>query len=165
VAERRPNIFADEFTIERGDLRGEPVVRNSGAEQLGGTLYELAPGAEGMPLHVHHGIEELVVVLSGRPILRTLKGESELAPGDVVAFPRGQRGAHTLANRSRQPVRYLMLSTKVAPEVVEYPELGTVRVLTRMPFEEPDPKDDPADRLTLLFDRSAAKGEQGARRS
>jgi len=157
--ERQPNIFADEFTFERGALRGEPVARNSGAEQLGGTLYELAPGADGMPLHVHHGIEELVVVVLGRPTLRTLEGERELAPGDVVAFPRGRRGAHTLANRSSGPARYLMLSTKVTPEVVEYPELGTVRVVTRLPFEPSDPKDDPADRLMLLFDRSAAKGE------
>jgi uncharacterized cupin superfamily protein len=109
-----------------------------------------------MPLHVQHGIEELVVVVSGRPTLRTLGGERELAPGDVVAFPRRRRGAHTLANRSR----YLMLSTKVTPEVVKYPELGTVRVVTRSPFEPPDPKDDPADRLMLLFDRSAAKGER-----
>jgi hypothetical protein len=52
-----------------------------------------------------------------------------------------------------------MLSTKVTPEVVKYPELGTVRVVTRSPFEPPDPKNDPADRLMLLFDRSAAKGE------
>jgi hypothetical protein len=50
-----------------------------------------------------------------------------------------------------------MVSTKVVPEIVEYPELGTVRVMTRPPFEPPDPDDDPADRLTLLFDRSANK--------
>ena len=78
-------------------------------------------------------------------------------PGDVLAFPRGRRGAHTLANRSDAPVRYLMLSTKATPEVVEYPEQGTVRVLTRAPFSEPEPGEDPADRLILLFDRADAK--------
>jgi uncharacterized cupin superfamily protein len=60
-------------------------------------------------------------------------------------------------NRSSEPARYLMVSTRVAPEVVEYPELGTVRVLTRPPFEPPAPDEDPADRLMLVFDRSAAK--------
>jgi hypothetical protein len=50
-----------------------------------------------------------------------------------------------------------MLSTRVVPEVVEYPELGTVRVLTRPPFDPPDPDEDPADRLMLLFDRAADK--------
>jgi hypothetical protein len=50
-----------------------------------------------------------------------------------------------------------MISTKVMPEIVEYPEQGTVRVLTRPPFAPPDPQDDPADRLMLLFDRADAK--------
>jgi uncharacterized cupin superfamily protein len=156
--ERRPNIFADTFTVERGGLRGEPVARKAGAELLGGTLYE--PGADVIPLHVHHAMEELAIVISGTPTLRTLDGEHELAPGDVVAFPRGQRGAHALQNRSDSPVRYVMVSNKVVPEVVEYPELGTVRVMTRPPFEPPDPDEDPADRLTLLFDRSADKQQR-----
>jgi len=82
-----------------------PVVRRAGGERLGGTLYELAPGSKGFDLHVHHGIEELVVVLAGRPTLRTLDGEHELEPGEVVAFPVGRRGAHTLENRSDEPAR------------------------------------------------------------
>ncbi len=155
----RPNVFAETFSRKRGDLRVEPVASNAGAEELGGTLYELPPGCDGAPMHLHHGMEELVVVIAGTPTLRTLEGEGEveLAAGDVVAFPRGRRGAHTLANRSGAPVRYLMLSTKVMPEIVEYPEQGTVRVLTRSPFAAPDPNEDPADRPVLLFDRSDAK--------
>jgi len=152
-----PNVFADDFTYERGKLRGEPVARRAGAEQLGGTLYDLQPGSDEMPLHIHHAMEEMAVVLSGTPTLRTLDGERELAAGDVVAFPRGRRGAHTIVNRSEEPVRYLMLSTRVVPELVEYPELDTVRMITHQPFEPPGPDDDPADRISLSFDRSAAK--------
>ncbi len=157
MSEPRPNLFADHFSVERGGLRGEGVVRAAGGEQLGGTLYELAPGHDGMPLHIHHGMEELAVVISGHPTLRTLDGESELRPGDVVAFPRGRRGVHTLANRTDEPVRYLMISTKVMPEVVEYPEQGTVGVMTRGPFEPIGPDEDPADRLRLRFKRSDAQ--------
>jgi uncharacterized cupin superfamily protein len=153
----RPNVFADKFTVERGGLRGEPVARTAGAEQLGGTLYELAPGTEMMPLHIHHAMEEMAIVIAGKPTLRTLDGDEELAPGDVVAFPRGRRGAHTLVNRSDEPVRYVMISTRSTPEIVEYPELDTVRVMTHQPFEPPDPDEDPADRLMLHFDRSSAK--------
>jgi uncharacterized cupin superfamily protein len=155
----RPNVFTDTFTIERGSVRGEPVARNAGAELLGGTVYELSPGADGAPLHIHHAMEELLVVLEGTPTLRTLDGERELAPGEVVAFPRGRRGAHSVANRSEARARYLMVSTMMTPEIVEYPELGTVRVLTRLPFDRPEPDEDPADRLRLLFDRSAATDE------
>ena len=49
-----------------------------------------------------------------------------------------------------------MISTKVMPEVVEYPEEGTVRMLTRAPFDPPKPGDDPDDRLILRFNRSDA---------
>ena len=156
MTDERPNVFADRFSIERGRMRAETVVRNAGGDQLGGTLYELAPGADEMPLHVHHGMEELAIVLSGTPTLRTLDGEFELEPGDVVAFPRGRRGAHTLVNRSSEPTRYLMMSTKVMPEVVEYPEQGTVGVMTRAPFAPPEPGEDPADRLRLRFKRDDA---------
>jgi uncharacterized cupin superfamily protein len=156
VSDPRPNVFADTFSIDRGPLRGEPVVRNAGGVALGGTLYELAPGGDVMPLHVHFGMEELAIVLSGRPTLRTLEGESELAPGDVVAFPRGRRGAHTLVNRTDEPVRYLMISNKVVPEVVEYPEQGTIGLVTKAPFEPLAPGEDPADILRLRFKRDDA---------
>src|SRR6202044_1949922 len=103
VSATRPNVFTDRFSRERSGLRAERVVAAAGGELLGGTLYELAPRHEGVPLHIHHGMEELAIVISGRPTLRTLDGESELAPGDIVAFPRGRRGGHTLANRTDQP--------------------------------------------------------------
>ncbi len=156
--DERPNVFGEQFSITRGGMRGEQVCAKAGAEDLGGTLYELAPGSDGVPLHIHHAMEELVVVIAGTPTLRTLDGDSVLSPGDVVAFPRGRRGAHTLCNRSDERVRYLMLSTKATPEIVEYPEAGTIRVLTHPPFEPPKPGEDPADRLMLLFDRSDSKG-------
>ena len=73
----QPNVFADTFTIERGSVRGEPVARNAGAELLGGTLYELSPGADGAPLHIHHAMEELLVVLEGsRPCARSMASGS-----------------------------------------------------------------------------------------
>jgi uncharacterized cupin superfamily protein len=156
VSATRPNVFAERLSMQRHGLRSEPVVRAAGGELLGGTLYELAPGHEGVPLHIHHGMEELAIVIFGRPTLRTLEGESELAPGDVVAFPRGRRGGHTLANRTDEPARYLMVSNKVMPEVVEYPDDGTIRALTRGRFDPPKPDEDPADRLILRFKRSDA---------
>jgi uncharacterized cupin superfamily protein len=157
VSGARPNIFAERFSRERPGLRAESVVKEAGGELLGGTLYELAPRFEGVPLHIHHGMEELAIVISGRPTLRTLEGQSELAPGDVVAFPRGRRGSHTLVNRTDEPVRYLMVSNKVMPELVEYPEDGTIRALTRGTFDPPKPDEDPADRLNLRFKRSDAE--------
>jgi uncharacterized cupin superfamily protein len=153
----RPNIFADELGLgsaSRGLLATE-LFRRAGAERLGGTLYELAAGERGPPLHFHHGNEEVLVVLRGAPTLRSLDGDSTLSVGDVVAFPTGSRGAHAIENRTDDPVRYLMLSTRIQPDVVEYPEDNTIRTTTRSIFDGPPASGD-RDALSLLFDRTSA---------
>jgi uncharacterized cupin superfamily protein len=64
--------------------------------------------------------------VSGRPTLRTPEGEQELREGDVACFPRGKDGAHQVSNRSDEPVRVLMLSTLIRPEIVEYLDSGKI---------------------------------------
>jgi uncharacterized cupin superfamily protein len=113
--------------------------RQVGVDKLGASLFELAPGASTFPLHVHHANEELIVVVGGRPTLRTLEGERELAPGEVVGCPVGRRGAHRLDNRTDEPVRVLVVSTMIAPEVNEYPDSGKVWMRSFAPgAEAPD---------------------------
>jgi uncharacterized cupin superfamily protein len=94
-----PNLFDPEW-VERTDapLRGRTarVGAAAGAERLGATLYEIDPGENGSPFHLHHGNEEMIIVLSGTPTLRTLNGTRTLDPGDIVACPVGRAGAHQL---------------------------------------------------------------------
>jgi uncharacterized cupin superfamily protein len=94
-------------------------------------LWELDPGARSGEYHFHHGSEETIIVLRGRPTLRTPDGERELAEGEVVHFARGPEGAHTVVNRSGEPVRYLMAAAHGTPEIIEYPEEGTLCVMAR----------------------------------
>jgi uncharacterized cupin superfamily protein len=72
-----------------------------------------------------------MVVLRGRPTLRTGEGSRQLAEGDVVHFPTGPDGAHGVANETDEPVRYLMTSTLHSPEVAEYPDLSQITVQAR----------------------------------
>jgi uncharacterized cupin superfamily protein len=60
----------------------------------------------------------------GRPTLRTPEGERDLDEGDVVAFPRGDAGLHQVSNRTDEPVRVLMLSTLIRPDLVHYADSG-----------------------------------------
>lgn len=92
---------------------------------LGATVYELAPAASAI-YHVHHSSEEALLVLRGRPTLRTPAGERQLKPGDVVHFPPGPEGAHGLRNDTGEPARYVMAGTRVSTEVCEYPDLNKV---------------------------------------
>lgn len=96
------------------------------AELIGASMYELEPGDRLWPYHTHHANEEWVIVLRGRPTLRTPEGERELAEGDVVAFPRGEDGAHQISNGTETPLRVLMLSTLLSPDVIEYLDSGKI---------------------------------------
>ena len=114
-----------------------------GAELLGGSLYELEPGDRLGPYHTHHANEEWVIVVRGRPTLRTSKGERELREGDVACFPRGTEGAHQVLNRTDEPIRVLMLSSLILPEIVEYLDSGKIGARNakgeRIMFARPGP--------------------------
>ena len=96
------------------------------AALIGGSMYEVEPGDRLWPYHTHHANEEWLIVLRGRPTLRTPEGEQELDEGDVVCHPRGQDGLHQVRNATDEPIRVLMLSTLIKPDIVEYPDSGKV---------------------------------------
>ncbi|MBA3366376.1 MAG: cupin domain-containing protein [Actinobacteria bacterium] len=89
------------------------------------SVYELRPG-NWVPFHFHHGAEELMVVLRGRPTLRTGEGERQLSEGEAVHFAPGPVGVHGVSNDTDEPVRFLMASTLPSPEVAEYPDLKQI---------------------------------------
>jgi uncharacterized cupin superfamily protein len=103
------------------------VGERAGAEELGASVYELEPGDE-MVYHYHVQREELMIVLTGRLGLRTADGWEELPEGEVVAFPRGERGAHGYRNNSDRPVRVLMISEMNGPNISVYPETEQVGI-------------------------------------
>jgi uncharacterized cupin superfamily protein len=78
------------------------------------------------PYHWHFGEEEWLIVLAGRPTLRTPEGEEALRPWDVAVFVTGEAGAHEVRNDTADPVRVVMLSTISDPEVCVYPDSGKV---------------------------------------
>jgi uncharacterized cupin superfamily protein len=131
-----PNVFdaGPDFELEGVVMR--EVARHAGAEALGATAYELAPGAKWADLHFHHANEELLLVVEGAPTLYDLDGSRRLRTGDVVAFPTGRRGAHRLTNESEAVARFLIVSTMAMPEVVEYPESGRVFVMSEPPWTD-----------------------------
>lgn len=108
-------------------LRAARVGERAGAEQLGASVYELGPGDE-MVFHYHVQREELLIVLAGRLSLRTATGWEELREGEVVAFPRGERGAHGYRNDGDTPVRVLMVSEMNGPNVSVYPDTNQVGI-------------------------------------
>jgi uncharacterized cupin superfamily protein len=125
-----PNVFESAgWERDLGSVRGSRIGAAAGARDLGCSLYELDPGGQAAPYHLHHGNEELLVVLDGTVELRTPDGTRELGRGAVVAFPTGSAGAHRLRNVSDAQARYLLISTMRFPEVAEQLDTGTVLAL------------------------------------
>jgi uncharacterized cupin superfamily protein len=106
-----------------------------GADRIGASLLELGDGELSFPYHFHHGVEEWMYVIAGSPAVRTPSGERTLEAGDLVCFPAGPEGAHTV----RGPGRVMMISANREPSISVYPESG--KLGTR-------PADD-ADRLNF----------------
>jgi uncharacterized cupin superfamily protein len=133
------NVFEPEWSSEEKDgSKRSRIGRQAESERIGASLYELPPGARPWPYHYQHANEEMIIVLSGRPHLRTPAGWRQLEPGEVVAFPRGPAGAHQVENRGDELARYLILSEMNAPEAVVYPDSGKVGVLSRAPGSQGD---------------------------
>ena len=126
----RPNILRPELdgSSDRDGFRCRTlrVAEKAGSRRLGASLYELPPGQRSAPYHWHTANEEMLIVLRGTVSLRDPDGWRELPAGSVVAFPRGERGAHQIRNDGSEPVRFLMVSELRSPEVVVYPDSGKV---------------------------------------
>jgi uncharacterized cupin superfamily protein len=132
-----PNIWDDAWGEQQEDWSGGGGLAKRlvpSGPHLGATLYELERG-NFMIFHFHHGSEELLVVLRGRPTLRTPAGERQLEEGAVVHFPVGPDGAHEVRNDTDDPVRYVVAGTRVSPEVVEYPDLKQLTAQSRLPSQ------------------------------
>jgi len=130
-----PNAFADDWDDPFPPMEGwrSHVKRLvPPGNDLGMSVWELLPRQTQVPYHFHHGTEELMLVLRGRPTLRTPEGERELEAGAAVHFPKGPAGAHQVINRTDEPVRYILASSNASPEIVEYPDSGKIAAASRL---------------------------------
>jgi uncharacterized cupin superfamily protein len=153
-----PNVFSSEWERDLGAARGTRVAALAGAAELGATVYELDPGGQAAPYHLHHANEELLVVLDGTLELRTPEGLREVGRGAVVSFRPGPAGAHRLRNASDRPARYLFISTMRHPELAEYPDTGTVLAMKAPGDGWAFPAGSAGDYVTLLGEAVRADG-------
>ena len=97
-----------------------------GAQQLGLSVYELPPGQSICPYHYENAEEEWLIVLAGRPTLRTPEGERELGPWDCAFFPTGEAGAHKVTNSTGETVRVCIWSNRLPVATSVYPDSDKV---------------------------------------
>ncbi|MBI2376913.1 MAG: cupin domain-containing protein [Deltaproteobacteria bacterium] len=137
---QKPIINIDDVPLEtfshgsKFEVQDGAIAPHIGGQLLGYSLAVVPPGKRAYPFHCHHVNEEMFFVLEGRGTLRFGAEEHPIRKGDVIAAPPGGREtAHQLVNTGTDPLRYLMVSTMLSTEVVEYPDSEKVGVYVGSP--------------------------------
>ena len=100
--------------------------------RLGCAYTEVAPGETACPYHVHHGEDEMFVILAGEGEYRFGGRRYEVKAGDVLGAPMGGPDyAHQLINTGRTTRKYLAISSKADINVQEFPDSGKFLVSSR----------------------------------
>jgi len=119
---------------ERFDAKIGGIAPRIGAQKLGYNITAVPPGKSAFPSHNHHANEEMFFVLQGSGELRMGENTYPVRVGDVIACPAGgKEAAHQILNTGTEELRYLAVSTKLSPELVEYPNSGKFGVLAELP--------------------------------
>ncbi len=97
-----------------------------GLTQFGAHVETLQPGSRSSERHWHEEEDEFLYVVSGEATVVEDDGAHLLGPGDAACWPAGAANAHQVVNRSDAPCTYLIFGTRMAREVIHYPDLGRV---------------------------------------
>jgi len=123
-----------EEAAERYEAKMGFIGPRVGAQKLGYNITAVPPGKSAFPRHNHHANEEMFFILQGSGQVRIGDETYPLRMGDIVACtPGGQDKAHKITNTGDEELRYLAVSTKLSPEVVDYPDSGKFGVLAELP--------------------------------
>ena len=102
-----------------------------GAQKLGYNITILPPGKRAFPHHNHRVNEEMFFVLEGNGEIRIGTERTPIKQGDFIACPPGGlEVAHQIINTSDKELKYLAVSTKLSPEIADYPDSGKFGILT-----------------------------------
>jgi uncharacterized cupin superfamily protein len=124
----------DRFSARLGSI-GTKI----GARQLGYNLTVLPSGKRAFPFHNHRVNEEMFFILEGEGELRLGGARHPIRAGDVIACPPGgPETAHQIVNTSDAELRYLAVSTRLSPEIAEYPDSGKFGVLAEVAADADD---------------------------
>ena len=131
----RPSGFAPTGgSAERYESSMGMVGNVLGARKLGYNITAVPPGKRAFPPHNHQINEEMFFVLEGTGEVRIGETTYPIRPGDIVAcLAGGKEMAHVVTNTGDVELKYLAISTKISPEICEYPETGKYTVYREKP--------------------------------
>ncbi|HUA79816.1 MAG TPA: cupin domain-containing protein [Dyella sp.] len=115
---------------QRFEARIGRVSMQMGAKQLGYNITAVPPGKRAFPFHNHRVNEEMFFVLEGEGEIRIGAERHAIRRGDIIACPPGgPDSAHQIINTGTAELRYLAVSSKLTPEICEYPDSNKYGIL------------------------------------
>lgn len=100
--------------------------------RLGCAYTEVAPGETACPYHVHHGEDEMFVILAGEGEYRFGGRRYQVKAGDILGAPMGApEYAHQLFNTGTETLKYLAISSLADIDVQQFPDSGKFLVSSR----------------------------------
>lgn len=103
------------------------IGKSLGLGGIGATLHVVPAGKTAWPYHLHHGKDELFLVLEGTGEYRVGDRRLPIRAGDCIGARAGGE-AHQIINSSDGELRYLAIANHVRAEVIEYPDSGRIDV-------------------------------------
>lgn len=121
-----PQTNATGYPAEYADIVQQRWYRRiapaTGLTDFGASHVTLKPGAWSAQRHWHEGEDELVVMLAGEAVLIDDAGEHIMRPGDIAAFPKGDRNGHAIQNRSVADCVFVAIGRPAASDC-HYPDI------------------------------------------
>ena len=126
----------EKFGAKLGD-----VGRRLGAQKLGYNITVVSPGKRAFPRHNHTVNEEMFLILEGEGEIVIGAKRTPVRKGDFIACPPGGVDvAHQIVNTSNADLKFLAVSTRLAPEIVEYPDSGKTGIMGEVPKADGKPE-------------------------
>jgi uncharacterized cupin superfamily protein len=128
----RDHAQGERYAAKLGRIGGQ-----IGAKKLGCQLHVVPAGKRAFPRHAHHVNEEMFLILDGEGTYVLGDQRYTVKRGDILSAPAGdETTAHQIVNTSASELRYLAFSTRLDPDVVEYPDSGKFAVASMVPEDK-----------------------------
>lgn len=128
LSEAELELNADQGWFESRDAYVGEILQLT---RMGCAYTEVQPGKTACPYHVHHGEDEMFVILAGEGEYRFGGEIHKVKAGDVLGAPiGGPEYAHQLVNTGSETLKYLIVSSKADIDLCEYPDSRKFGVFT-----------------------------------
>ena len=118
-----PGTLRTHFLNDKARRIEKSLGEQTGMEEIGFALIEVAAGDESTEHHKHYHEEECLYVIDGTGTARIGSESFQIGPGDFIGCRKGGL-AHSLQNTGDAPLRCIAISQRKAHDVSDYPRRG-----------------------------------------